>query len=179
MYTKDTFTPERSDGDVDVTFSFDSSKLSSKELVVFEKLYYEGVEVTTHKDILMKETENRKPHVLDQILIYLREAPKYFGGIFLASQSIRDFVPEGSDSDAINKIKTIFGLTQYKFIFHQDMESIPIIESTFSGSLTRSQMDRISKLSTGENVLSISSDSNIEFKVYLSDMENRLFTGGA
>lgn len=46
-----TFTPERSDGDVDVTFSFDSSKLSSKELVVFEKLYYEGVEVTTHKDI--------------------------------------------------------------------------------------------------------------------------------
>ena len=120
-----------------------------------------------------------KPHVLDQILIYLREAPKYFGGIFLASQSIRDFVPEGSDNDAINKIKTIFGLTQYKFIFHQDMESVPIIESTFSGTLTRSQMDRISRLSTGENILSISSDSNLEFKVYLSDMENRLFTGGA
>lgn len=45
------FTPDAPDGDVDVTFSFDSSKLSSKDLVVFEELYYEGVEVTTHKDI--------------------------------------------------------------------------------------------------------------------------------
>ncbi len=34
----------------------------------------------------------KKPHVLDMITVYLREARKYFGGIGLASQSVRDYV---------------------------------------------------------------------------------------
>ena len=70
----------------------------------------------------------KKPHALDLITVYLREARKYFGGIGLASQSIRDYVPEGSGSAEIDKIKTIFELTQYKFIFHQDSNVTPMLD---------------------------------------------------
>ncbi|RHV84538.1 hypothetical protein DXA96_18790 [Lachnospiraceae bacterium OF09-33XD] len=120
-----------------------------------------------------------KPHALDQILVYLREARKFFGGILLASQSIRDYVPEGSSAESINKIKTVFELTQYKFLFHQDSNVLPLIDTIFAGVLTESQKVRIPKLEIGENVLCIASDKNLEFKVYLTKEEERLFAGGA
>ncbi len=120
----------------------------------------------------------RKPHALDQITVYLREARKYFGGIGLASQSIRDFVPEGSGSAAIDKVKTIFELTQYKFIFHQDSNVTKMLNNIFEGVLTASQVARIPKLEQGENILSIASDRTLEFKVYLTKEEEKIFQGG-
>ncbi|MCC8074051.1 MAG: VaFE repeat-containing surface-anchored protein [Clostridiales bacterium] len=46
------FTPDKSDGTVEVTFVFDGSGITAEtELVVFETLYREGVEIATHADI--------------------------------------------------------------------------------------------------------------------------------
>ncbi len=121
----------------------------------------------------------QKPHALDLITVYLREARKYFGGITLASQSIRDYVPEGEDSsDAFNKIKTVFELTQYKFIFHQDSNVVSMLNNIFDGVLTPSQISRIPKLGVGENILCIASDRNLEFKVHLTEEEEQIFQGG-
>lgn len=136
----------------------------------------------THTLILIDESHRwvnaKKPHALDLITIYLREARKYFGGIGLASQSIRDFVPEGSGSDAVDKMKIIFELTQYKFIFHQDSNVTSMLNTIFEGVLTSSQVARIPKLSIGETILSIASDRNIEFKVHLPADEEAIFQGG-
>jgi hypothetical protein len=120
----------------------------------------------------------KKSQALDQITLYLREARKYFGGIGLASQSIRDYVPEGSSSAEQNKIKTIFELTQYKFLFHQDSNVVRMMNDIFDGVLTSSQISKIPKEEVGECILSISSDKNIDFKVYLTEEENELFQGG-
>ena len=46
-----TFTPEEADGTVELAFTFDSSALNGKTVVVFETVYYEGVEVAVHADI--------------------------------------------------------------------------------------------------------------------------------
>ncbi len=46
-----TFTPETTDGSVDVTFTFDASVLAGKTYVAFETLYTEGKEVAIHTDI--------------------------------------------------------------------------------------------------------------------------------
>lgn len=121
----------------------------------------------------------QKSHAVDQILIYMREARKFFGGILLASQSIRDYVSEGSSSEAINKIKTLFELTQYKFIFYQNSNVLPLIDKIFTGILTQSQRDRIPNLEMGETILCIDSDRNLEFKIYLTDQEEKIFSGGA
>ena len=46
------FTPEKSDGTVDVTFTFDGSGITAEtELVVFESLFRDGIEIATHADI--------------------------------------------------------------------------------------------------------------------------------
>ena len=47
-----TFTPEKSNGEVTVLFTFDSSAIKeTTELVVFETLYRDGIEIAVHADI--------------------------------------------------------------------------------------------------------------------------------
>ena len=46
-----TFTAEKADGSVDITFTFDGSALAGRKVVVFEKLFQEGREVAAHEDI--------------------------------------------------------------------------------------------------------------------------------
>lgn len=46
------FIPDKSNGTVTVTFTFDSSKIKKEtDIVVFESLYRDGVEIATHADI--------------------------------------------------------------------------------------------------------------------------------
>ena len=45
------FTPDTPSGTVDVTFTFDSTKLAGESVVVFETLYRNGIEITAHADI--------------------------------------------------------------------------------------------------------------------------------
>ncbi len=119
-----------------------------------------------------------KLFALELLGIYLREGPKYFTGLWLATQSIRDYVPDGSTKEGEKQLKTIFELAQYKFIFHQDSNVLPIIDRVFNNVLTYSQKEKIPRLQRGEVILCISGDQNIEFKVYLSEADKRLFKGG-
>ena len=45
------FTPEKSNGSVDLEFAFDSTLLKGETVVVFEKLYAGNTEVASHEDI--------------------------------------------------------------------------------------------------------------------------------
>lgn len=120
----------------------------------------------------------KKTHALDLVSVYLREARKYFGGIGLASQRAADYVPEGSNSDAVNKLKNIFELTQYKFVFRQSSNAKKLLYQIFDGELTGTQIEKIPKLEIGQCILLISGDKNIEFKVHLTKDEDMLFSGG-
>lgn len=120
----------------------------------------------------------KKTHALDLVSVYLREARKYFGGIGLASQRAADYVPEGSGSDAVNKLKNIFELTQYKFVFRQSSNAKKLLYQIFDGELTGTQIEKIPKLEIGQCILLISGDKNIEFKVHLTKDEDMLFSGG-
>lgn len=149
---------------------------------LMQKLLNEGMDMwDVIKTLVIIDESHRwlnanKAHAVEQIVIYLREARKYFGGIGLASQSVRDYMPEGSKQQGIDMIKQLFEFTQYKFIFHQ--ENTPILRSTFEGTLTNSQIARIPKLEVGQNILCIASDKNLEFKVHLTKEEERIFQGG-
>ncbi len=46
-----TFTPQSSDGEVDLEFKFDASQYANKEVVVFESLYLNDVLIGQHKDL--------------------------------------------------------------------------------------------------------------------------------
>ena len=46
-----TFTPEKSEGSVDVIFTFDASAIAPTTVVAFEHLEYKGIEIAVHEDI--------------------------------------------------------------------------------------------------------------------------------
>lgn len=53
MQAEAVFKAEKSDGTIDVKFTFDVTGLDGKNLVVFEKLYYAdtGIEAANHEDL--------------------------------------------------------------------------------------------------------------------------------
>ena len=132
--------------------------------------------------IIIDESHNwvntRMPLILDLIIRYMREARKYFAGIVLASQSVRDFMPE-ANADSMDKIRTIFELAQYKFMLKQDSAAKEHIRKIFGDGLTYAQVERIPFLERGDTILSIAGDRSLEMKVWLSrDYEEPLFRGG-
>lgn len=151
-----------------------------KELYDNHQIEWEDIR---HFLVLIDESHKtinaNKPHAVDQVSVFAREARKFFGGIYLASQSIRDFVPEGSDSTAIDKIKVLFDLAQYKFVLNQDNNALDTIDRVFGNSFTQSELEKIPKLSKGETILSIQGDRNIQFGIECTQEELDLFQGGA
>ncbi|MBD7916292.1 ATP-binding protein [Clostridium sp. Sa3CUN1] len=116
---------------------------------------------------------------VDYLISFEREARKYFGGLIFATQSIRDVVPENSSSEALQKIKTLFELTQYKFIMQQDNNSKKAILDIFNGQLTESEIEGIPYFKKGECILAINGYKNIKFKVEVTNRELDIFKGGA
>lgn len=116
---------------------------------------------------------------VDYLISCSREFRKYFGGIAFATQSIRDVAPIDVSSEALEKLKTLFELTQYKFIMKQDPGSLPVLGQIFDGQISESELEMIPKLKKGRCILSINGLHNIKFAVSVSKQELDLFAGGA
>lgn len=111
------------------------------------------------------------------------EARKYFAGLLFASQSIRDFVPNidsnsAEVAQAVEKIKKLFELTQYKFIMQQDPNTLQSMRQIFEGQLSDSEINTIPELEKGECILSIKGYGNIALRIEVSEEEKSLFQGG-
>ena len=117
---------------------------------------------------------------INKILIILREARKYFGGILMASQQFSDFFMGEDNENSSKKMNKIFALTQYKFILKQGSSVLPYMDMAFGKTLSPWQREKIPYLEQGQCILSIAGDRNIFFKIWLSTAyEERLFKGGA
>lgn len=116
---------------------------------------------------------------VDYAISFEREARKYFAGLIFATQSIRDVVPESISSEALQKIKTLFELTQYKFIMQQDNNSKEAFRDIFYGQITEAEIENIPFFTKGECILAINGYKNIKFNIEITDKEKELFAGGA
>lgn len=110
---------------------------------------------------------------------FQREARKYFGGLVFATQSIRDVAPANLNSEMFEKIKTMFDLTQYKFIMQQDSNAIDTLSTVFTGQLSDSELASIPQLEQGKCILSINGCGNVTFSIDACPEELDLFKGGA
>ncbi|SDJ00204.1 VirB4 family type IV secretion system protein [Alteribacillus bidgolensis] len=124
-------------------------------------------------------TRKGSEHGVQYLQRFMREARKYFGGIFFASHVIEDFVPDNAEQSAAEEVKKLFSLTQYKFIGEQDSESLGKLKEVFTGQLNSSELSQIPFLQKGQVILSISGLKNIKMSVDVSQEELDLFGGGA
>ena len=109
----------------------------------------------------------------------LREFRKFFGGVLIANHTVSDYVPENAKNDsALEEIKKIFTMTQYKFIMRQDTSDKELLKKIFKGVLSESEVEKIPNFSEGYCVLCIDGLSNITLKVGIDEEERKLFKGG-
>lgn len=144
-----------------------------------EKKIYEAVKYVLLIDEAHKFINGNNIMGVDFLADFGREARKYFAGFIFATQNIRDVVPDVKNDKISDKIRTLFELTQYKFIMQQDNNAKEVLDKIFLGQLTQSEVDSVPLLGTGETILSINGDKNLKFKVEISDKEDYLFKGGA
>ena len=118
------------------------------------------------------------PFALDYMIGIVREGRKYFTGLTLASQSIRDFNPQNTDSEAVEKLKTLFELTQYKLIMQQESNCRDILKTVFNERITDSQLKQIPRFGQGECLLS-TGEEILHTHITITAQESQLFKGGA
>ncbi|WP_343118169.1 hypothetical protein, partial [Romboutsia sp. MSSM.1001216sp_RTP31141st1_F12_RTP31141_220114] len=116
---------------------------------------------------------------VEYLITFEREARKYFGGLIFATQSIRDVAPANINNEVFEKIKTLFELTQYKFVMKQDNNVVSLLSDIFSGQISENELLKIPYLKQGECILSINGFDNIMFHVEVNKEELDLFKGGA
>lgn len=149
-----------------------------------KKMYESGTPIYQIPKLLLmideahKFINTRNPLALDYMINIMREGRKYFTGLMFASQSIRDFAPQNNDSEAVEKLKTLFELTQYKFIMQQESNSLNLMRTIFEDSLTESQLKQIPKFGQGECFLMTGEDV-LHTHIQITEQEEKLFKGGA
>lgn len=110
----------------------------------------------------------------------MREGRKWFTGIGLASLSVRNFVPDNADSEAVEQLKMLFELTTYKFIMNQDSNAVSKIKDIFGTSFSEVEAEKVPMLAQRECILSIAGDRNLEFTWRkITEAEDVRFGGGA
>lgn len=125
------------------------------------------------------ETVNADEEIIVDIIDdYVRESPKYFGGLILASHLISDYFPEYAESRALQKLKSLFRLAQYKLIFAQDDTAIPVLDDMFQGKLRQHYLDKIPKLKRGQAIMMIQGGETMQVNIHLSNFEKQYLSGG-
>ena len=148
---------------------YDDGKVKFEDIIKYFLLIDESHKFINSNNIM----------AVDYLISFEREARKYFAGLIFATQSIRDVVPENAESEALQKIKTLFELTQYKFIMQQDNNSKGALLDIFDGQLTESEIEGIPFFRKGECILAINGFKNIKFRIEVTNKELDLFKGGA
>ena len=80
-----TFTADKADGKVQLTFRLDSSSLEKKTVVVFEDLYHNDVKITTHSDLTDKDQSIIYPELPDTAKTGDDANPLLYAGIALGA----------------------------------------------------------------------------------------------
>jgi len=114
---------------------------------------------------------------IDYLSTIQREAPKFFGGLTIATHQLSDTI-SGIKSEHAEKIKSLFQLSQYKFLLKLDANELDSVKAVFKNQITAREMEAIPSFRTGQALVHISGDSNYKINIHASEAELALFKGG-
>lgn len=115
---------------------------------------------------------------LDFIEKLVRRARKYDAGLWFASQSILDFMPNNTQVENADKIVTIFSLVQYKMLMKQSDSSADTLMRVFP-QFTMSELQQTALFAPGETLLSLGGGKQkIRFLRFIPKADLQVFGGG-
>ena len=112
-----------------------------------------------------------------QMTIMARKMRKYFSGIVFATQLITDNLQGKTTEPEEKAVQDLFDLATYRFVGKQTATCIPVLEDTFPGMYTETQLYRIPSLDMGSFIVT-AGDQNLEVRIFITEREEQLFAGG-
>ncbi|HFI0144904.1 TPA: virulence factor [Streptococcus suis] len=103
-----------------------------------------------------------------------------YGGLVLEMSSLQNILlqDDGRGRDPyINAVRRIFALTQYRVFSKVDESTVRLIADALQGSMSKSELETLPKLSQGGIFMNIEGYGNIVFKQDLSQKEEEWYYG--
>lgn len=150
-----------------------------KQLLSEKKISPEDV---TYFMFFMDECQNvinaHNAFAVDYIVNFEKEMRKFSAGVYFATQSPQEILPEGSSSADISKIKQVFELCQYKFYLHLDESVMVRMKEVLGSSLTDSEYDSLTRLKKGQVFCTLGGKNKYTVNVDPTEEQLERFAGG-
>lgn len=122
------------------------------------------------------------PEGADLLAATMEQMRKNYCGIALAAPTIKGIVMNNSDSEKdtpyMSAVKKIFSLCQFRGFFQLPTEDIDLLSTALKGSITKEELEAITKLSKRHIFLNINGVTNLTFEVQTTNDMISLFGGG-
>lgn len=109
---------------------------------------------------------------------FQREMRKFNAGVFFATQTPAEVLPESASNEAIDEVKKVFELCQYKIFLNLDASMMGRIRQVLGNTLTDAEFDRLTRLQQGEAVVQLSSAESLTVKFTPTPEQLDRFDGG-
>lgn len=97
---------------------------------------------------------------VEYVVSFEREMRKFSAGVFFATQSPNEILPEGASDVSVSTIKTVFELTQYKVFFNLDNSVMGRMREVLGDSLTDTEYQMLPDLKKGQAIIQTSSNES-------------------
>ncbi|XRJ98428.1 VirB4 family type IV secretion system protein (plasmid) [Latilactobacillus sakei] len=103
---------------------------------------------------------------VNYITRFEREMRKFLAGVWFATQSPEEMVPENASSKEETAIKSVFQYTTYKFLMRTDSATIPAVKRLLGDAITSSEYELLPQLKVGQAVCNFGANQtyNVQFK---------------
>jgi len=125
----------------------EEGKLSPKDLNYFMVLLDECHNIINSNNLF----------AVEYVVSFQREMRKYSAGVFFATQSPNEILPEGASDASVSVVKTVFELCQYKIFFNLDNSVMGRMKEVLGDSLTETEYGMLPELKMGQAIVQTSS----------------------
>jgi len=115
---------------------------------------------------------------VEYVKSFEREMRKFSAGVFFATQSPAEILPEGASDESVAAIKTVFELTQYKVFLNLDNSVMGRMRDVLGNSLTETEYQKLPELNVGQAIFQTSSTEKYFVTFDPEEEQLQRFKGG-
>lgn len=115
---------------------------------------------------------------VEYVVSFEREMRKFSAGVFFATQSPNEILPEGASDRSVATIKTVFELTQYKIFLNLDNSVLGRMREVLGDSLTETEYEMLPELKIGQAIIQTSSNESYAVTFDPENEQLERFKGG-
>lgn len=97
---------------------------------------------------------------VEYVVSFEREMRKFSAGVFFATQSPNEILPESASDKSVAIIKTVFELTTYKVFLNLDNSVMGRMKDVLGDSLTDTEYSMLPELKIGQAIIQTSSSES-------------------